>query len=427
VKNIGGAIPPDQYLPFATGSRIPVSQGANMPCGQGFDHVSPSCNSYYGPYNQWAWDFAVPTGTPIHAAIGGLVIRAGFENGGYGNTIVVQTSRNDCSRYEHLSEVDVHVGQAVSTYDLIGKTGATGNVTGPHLHYGREDCQTAYSLQSSFIDVGNPARGQTVTSGNHAGATPGGGGNQPAGCPPNCMVYGASAGVNVRKAPSVSSPSLSVLPNNTPITIACQTNGDSVYGSTIWDQLTVGGYVSDYYVNTPVTGAFSPGLSQCPLPSTGGSGTPPPPPSTTPPVNRTAITSYNRMSPGAPYHGQFIYAFQAFTAASNTITSIGVTVGNVNYPAGQPAAFNVPIRLCTNQPDSSGACNVIGQVSPQVVNYGDSQGDIGDVAVTPGTTYWVEYYPPQAYGNGWVTYWWSGGSTIAASEQMQIVVKGYNR
>jgi hypothetical protein len=66
-------------------------------------------------------------------------------------------------------------------------------------------------------------------------------------------------------------------------------------------------------------------------------------------------------------------------------------------------------------------------VAPQVVNYGDSQGDIGDVAVTPGQTYWVEYFPPQPYGNGWVAYWWSGGSTIASSDQMQMIVKGYNR
>ncbi len=278
VQNIGGAIPPDQFLPFEAGKRIYVSQGALAPCRHGYDHAPTSCNSYYGPYNQYAWDFAVPVGTPIHAAVGGVVVRAGWEEGGYGNTLLVQTARGDCSRYEHLSTINVHVGQTVSTYDLIAASGATGHVTGPHLHYGREDCRTGISLQSSFIDIGNPAMGSTVTSGNHGGAfAPVA---SPASCPPHCFVYGASEGVNVRKGPSLTAPVLTVLPNGSAVEISCQTTGDSVHGSAIWDRVA-GGYVADYYINTPVTGAFSPGLSEChalssePPPSSGE--TPPKP------------------------------------------------------------------------------------------------------------------------------------------------------
>jgi hypothetical protein len=237
--------------------------------------------------------------------------------------------------------------------------------------------------------------------------------------------YVTLAAVNVRSGPGVSDGVVGSLANGAPVSIACQTRGDSVNGSSIWDGLSGGGYVSDYYVNTPNVGAFSPGFAQCAAPT---------PPTTTttstqPPasVNRQAITSYNRMTSGAPYHGQFIYAWQPFTAQSNTITSLGATVGNAGYPAGQAIGFNVSIRLCTNQPDSNGNCSLIGQTSPQVINYGDSQGDIGDVAVTPGTTYWIEYFPPQAYGNGWVTYWWAGGSSINQSDQMQAIVQGYNR
>ena len=85
------------------------------------------------------------------------------------------------------------------------------------------------------------------------------------------------------------------------------------------------------------------------------------------------------------------------------------------------------IRLCANQPDASGNCSVIGQTSPAVVNYGNSQGDIGNVAVTPGATYWIQFFPPQPYGNGWVAYWWAGGSTISTSDQVQAIVLGYNR
>jgi hypothetical protein len=159
----------------------------------------------------------------------------------------------------------------------------------------------------------------------------------------------------------------------------------------------------------------------------GSSGASSGPSSGSAPPNRTAITSYDRMSPGAPYHGQFEAAWQPFVAQSNTITSLGVTVGNIDYPAGQPIGFTVPIRLCTNQPDAAGDCNTVGQADPQVVNYGDSQGDIGDVAVNPGQTYWIDYLPPQPLGNGWVTFWWAGGPSIESSDQMQAVVQGYNR
>ena len=70
---------------------------------------------------------------------------------------------------------------------------------------------------------------------------------------------------------------------------------------------------------------------------------------------------------------------------------------------------------------------VLGEAAAPVVNYGATLGDIGDVAVTPGASYYVEYFPPQPYGSGWVTYWWSGGSTITSSEQLQALVRGYNR
>ena len=94
---------------------------------------------------------------------------------------------------------------------------------------------------------------------------------------------------------------------------------------------------------------------------------------------------------------------------------------------GAGAGYNVLIKLCTNQPDGAGNCNAIAQVAAPVINYGASLGDIGDVPVTPGATYWIVYYPPEAYGNGWVTYWWAGGPSIAASDQMQALARGYNR
>lgn len=432
--NIGGATPPDMYVPFATGSRVVVSQGPQAPCGRGFTHAPTACNGFFGPFNQWAWDFAVPVGTPVRAATGGTVVRAGVQGGGYGFTVVVRTPRGDCARYQHLQAgtIAVRVGQPINVYDLLARSGATGNVTGPHLHFGREDCRTSYSLPSSFLDVGTPGMGATVTSGNRLG----GGGPAPpsapvlASCPPNCNIYGASAGVNVRKAPALGAAVLRTAANGSGIRILCQTRGDSVGGSTVWDQIDGGGYVADYYVNTPVTGAYSPGISECPAPEGPG------PPTTSPPtqspqpapVDRYAVTSYDRMAPGAPYHAYFNNAWQPFAAKSNTITQIAATVGNPGLTAGATVPFSMTLRICANQPDPAGACTVVAQAQPQITNYGATAADVGDVAVTPGATYWIEWFqPPPANGKTWVTFWWAGGPSIGASDQMQAFAKGYNR
>ncbi|WP_327296067.1 MULTISPECIES: M23 family metallopeptidase [unclassified Streptomyces] len=84
-------------------------------------------------------DFVVPTGTPVMAAHSGTVVKAGPNGGGdgpaYGNAIEIKHSDNTYSQYAHLSEIDVHIGQTVKTGEVIAKSGATGNVTGPHLHF----------------------------------------------------------------------------------------------------------------------------------------------------------------------------------------------------------------------------------------------------------------------------------------------------
>ncbi|WP_405778260.1 M23 family metallopeptidase [Streptomyces sp. NBC_00859] len=84
-------------------------------------------------------DFVVPTGTSVMAVHGGTVVKEGPNGGGdgpaYGNAIVIKHSDNTYSQYAHLSQIDVHVGQTVKTGEVIAKSGATGNVTGPHLHF----------------------------------------------------------------------------------------------------------------------------------------------------------------------------------------------------------------------------------------------------------------------------------------------------
>jgi murein DD-endopeptidase MepM/ murein hydrolase activator NlpD len=78
-------------------------------------------------------DFAAPTGTPIKAVHSGTITEAGW-SGSYGYRTVLTLDDGTELWYAHQSSIGVSVGQKVSTGDVIGRVGATGNVTGAHLH-----------------------------------------------------------------------------------------------------------------------------------------------------------------------------------------------------------------------------------------------------------------------------------------------------
>lgn len=79
-------------------------------------------------------DIAAATGTPVWVADDGMVIFAGWR-GGYGQTIVVDHGDGRTTLYAHLSTINVRVRDSVTTGQLIGAVGSTGETTGPHLHY----------------------------------------------------------------------------------------------------------------------------------------------------------------------------------------------------------------------------------------------------------------------------------------------------
>ncbi|GGZ63640.1 M23 family metallopeptidase [Streptomyces bluensis] len=79
-------------------------------------------------------DFVVPTGTSLKAVGAGTVVAAGW-GGAYGNQVVIQLADGHYAQYGHLSSLSVSAGQSVSEGQQIGLSGATGNVTGPHLHF----------------------------------------------------------------------------------------------------------------------------------------------------------------------------------------------------------------------------------------------------------------------------------------------------
>jgi murein DD-endopeptidase MepM/ murein hydrolase activator NlpD len=79
-------------------------------------------------------DYDADRGTPVFAAGTAVVEFAGVK-GGYGKVVFLDHGGGVVTRYAHLSTIDVKVGDAVAAGERVGRVGATGRVTGPHLHF----------------------------------------------------------------------------------------------------------------------------------------------------------------------------------------------------------------------------------------------------------------------------------------------------
>lgn len=79
-------------------------------------------------------DFRASTGDPVRATADGKVTSAGW-SGGYGRMVEIDHGNGLATRYGHLSQIDVKVGDVVKIGEVVGEVGSTGRSTGPHLHY----------------------------------------------------------------------------------------------------------------------------------------------------------------------------------------------------------------------------------------------------------------------------------------------------
>ncbi|MGQ4385760.1 M23 family metallopeptidase [Streptomyces sp. SAS_270] len=137
----------------SSGYGLPVS-GATV--GTGYKVAGSMWSSGY----HTGVDFVVPTGTTIKAIAAGTVVSAAYD-GAYGNEVVIQHADGQYSQYAHMSQLSVSAGQTVTEGQQLGLSGATGNVTGPHLHfeirttpnYGSDVDPVAY-LRSHGVAVG---------------------------------------------------------------------------------------------------------------------------------------------------------------------------------------------------------------------------------------------------------------------------------
>ncbi|MGW5331171.1 M23 family metallopeptidase [Streptomyces bauhiniae] len=93
-----------------------------------------SSSSLWSSGSHTGIDFHAAAGTAVHAAGAGTVVSTGW-GGAYGNEIVIKMADGMYTQYGHLSSIGVTVGQRVIPGQQIALSGATGNVTGPHLHF----------------------------------------------------------------------------------------------------------------------------------------------------------------------------------------------------------------------------------------------------------------------------------------------------
>ncbi|MGW6292180.1 transglycosylase family protein [Streptomyces sp. NPDC055058] len=112
----------------ATGGGLVAPVGA--PLGTPYHKAGSSWSKGY----HTGVDFPVPTGTSVKSVANGRVVSAGWE-GSFGYQVVVRHADGRYSQYAHLSAISVRNGQSVTAGQRIGRSGNTGNSSGPHLHF----------------------------------------------------------------------------------------------------------------------------------------------------------------------------------------------------------------------------------------------------------------------------------------------------
>jgi murein DD-endopeptidase MepM/ murein hydrolase activator NlpD len=122
-----GMLPPPPDLTALVASPVPDVESS------GFGWRDDPTNRRRRKFHKGT-DFSADHGTPVHAAGDGVVVFTGWQNG-YGRVIYVDHGGGLVTRYAHLQRIEVDTGDRVAAAARIGKVGASGRTTGPHLHF----------------------------------------------------------------------------------------------------------------------------------------------------------------------------------------------------------------------------------------------------------------------------------------------------
>ena len=133
------------FVPSASGAEsvaamaLPLAQNVVARADSSFQWpLSGAITSHFGTRGSGfhhGLDIAADDSTKIYAAKAGTVTFAGYYNSIYGNTVILDHGNRQTTLYAHLSSVSVKKEQSVTGKTVLGKAGATGNATGPHLHF----------------------------------------------------------------------------------------------------------------------------------------------------------------------------------------------------------------------------------------------------------------------------------------------------
>lgn len=202
-----------------------------------------------------------------YARAGGVLVSAGQAQAG--DIIQISNPNNDNVYYRGMHTAIIVSNLGGGTFDVVDSNwGYTERVHHHHLNPYRLIVRgTGESVQ--FWRMGQVASTPTPAPAPQPSPAP-----QPAPTPApvttpspsnTFSVYGLPAGntLNVRSGPGTQFARIASLSEGQQVSISCQTRGSVVAGSSVWDEIGAGEYVSDWFINTPVVNAFTPGLSQC--------------------------------------------------------------------------------------------------------------------------------------------------------------------
>ncbi|MFZ3561193.1 MULTISPECIES: M23 family metallopeptidase [unclassified Streptomyces] len=134
---LGGAAgsgPADEAAATQSSAKTTASGDYVAPVDGAKGHGYGNSGSMWSSGSHTGADYSISTGTSVKSIADGTVVSTG-SGGAYGNEVVIEHADGHFSQYGHLSSIGVAQGDTVTAGQEIAKSGATGNVTGPHLHF----------------------------------------------------------------------------------------------------------------------------------------------------------------------------------------------------------------------------------------------------------------------------------------------------